>query len=90
MKTIVLPRQARDKRRESTFKRGRSLIHYGLSYIHTGILAFIHMEFRWHVAEPDGESTVGDVGCYFRFGLAHSADGGKSFQWVGYAVEPSF
>ena len=35
-----------------------------------GILAFIHMEFRWHVSEANGESTVGDVGCYFRFGLA--------------------
>eukprot|EP01043_Picozoa_sp_COSAG02_P037509 COSAG02_NODE_2822_length_7957_cov_4.624841_1_plen_474_part_00 len=54
-----------------------------------GILAFIHMEFRWHVSEPDGEGTVGDVGCYFRFGLAHSGDGGESFQWVGYVVEPA-
>ena len=54
-----------------------------------GILAFIHMEFRWHVTEPDGESTTGDVGCYFRFGLAHSADGGRSFQWCGYVVEPA-
>ena len=43
-----------------------------------GILAFIHMEFRWHVSEPDGDSTVGDVGCYFRFGLAHSTDGGAT------------
>ena len=38
--------------------------------------------------EPDGNSTTGDVGCYFRFGLAHSADGGHTFQWVGYVVEP--
>ena len=54
-----------------------------------GILAFIHMEFRWHVSEPDGDSTVGDVGCYFRFGLAHSTDGGATFQWAGYVLEPA-
>jgi hypothetical protein len=47
------------------------------------------MEFRYHVSEPGGASTAGDVGCYFRFGLAHSADGGRSFQWAGYVLEPA-
>ena len=42
------------------------------------ILAFVHLEYH-----PE---TRGDV--YFRMGLAISKDGGKTFQWCGYILEP--
>jgi hypothetical protein len=49
---------------------------------HDGVLMLIHMEFR--TATTDG------VGCYFRFGLAYSANGPIGpFNWCGYVAEPA-
>lgn len=42
------------------------------------ILSFVHLEYK-----PE---TRGGV--YFRLGLAISKDGGKSFNWCGYIIEP--
>ena len=42
------------------------------------VLAFIHLELRV------SEAPI----CYFKQGLAYSADGGKSFRWCGYFASP--
>ncbi len=42
------------------------------------ILGFVHLEYH-----PEKRGGV-----YFRFGLAISKDGGKSFKWCGYILEP--
>lgn len=42
------------------------------------ILGFVHLEYH-----PGKRGGV-----YFRFGLAISKDGGKSFKWCGYILEP--
>jgi hypothetical protein len=42
------------------------------------ILGFVHLE---HHAQDRGE-------VYFRFGLAISKDGGRTFDWCGYILEP--
>ena len=42
------------------------------------ILGFVHLEYH-----PQKRGEV-----YFRFGLAISKDGGKTFTWCGYIIEP--
>jgi hypothetical protein len=44
------------------------------------ILGFIHLE-----SNPPGGTRKVD---YFRFGLAISKDGGRTFNWCGYIIEP--
>lgn len=51
-----------------------------------GILLFFHIEMTTNM---DPNKPEGDADPFFRFGLAHSADEGASFQWCGYVVEPA-
>ena len=53
-----------------------------------GVILFLHLEFRVPPASP-GAVLAGDASPYFRTGLAHSADGGKTFQWCGYIINPA-
>ena len=43
------------------------------------ILGFVHLEYH-----PEKRGEV-----YFRFGLAISKDGGKTFTWCGYILQPN-
>ena len=47
-----------------------------------GILVFVHLELHADT-EPAGAPP------YFRQGLAHSADGGRTFQWCGHIAQPA-
>jgi hypothetical protein len=71
-------------RDDGNWTGGKALMWIGNVYKDVssgGILAFIHMEFT----DPRPEAEM----CYFRFALGWSTDGGASFRWLGYLVEPA-
>jgi hypothetical protein len=57
-----------------------------------GILLFLHLELDVCHSGIDcdiSRGVTGNSNPFFRAGLAHSADGGKTFQWCGYVIEPA-